>query len=105
MGSSLVSSACARPRSAAFGQSSPTSGGLRQALHIATTTVLCVAESSFTGFKHAACGGADVAESVVLLACPAEPVPLAARGLAAVLARASPAGAPGCLQAMSAGPR
>jgi hypothetical protein len=38
-------------------------------------------------------GGADVAEFAVLLACPAGPVPLAARGLAAVLARAGPAGA------------
>ncbi|MBV8539066.1 MAG: hypothetical protein JO364_20435 [Pseudonocardiales bacterium] len=44
------------------------------------------------GIKHAASGGADVAESVVLRACPLGPVPLAARGLAAVLARAGPAG-------------
>jgi hypothetical protein len=43
----------------------------------------------------AAYGGAGVAKSVVLLACPAGPVPLAARGLAAVLARAGPAGARG----------
>jgi hypothetical protein len=31
-----------------------------------------------------ACGGADVAELVGLLACPLGPIPLAARGLAAV---------------------
>jgi hypothetical protein len=43
--------------------------------------------------KRAACVGAVVAEFVVLLACPLGPVPLAARGLAAVLARAGPAGA------------
>jgi hypothetical protein len=51
-----------------------------------------VAETASNGIK-AACGGAHVAESVVLLACPLGPVPLAARGLAAVLARAGPAGA------------
>jgi hypothetical protein len=34
-----------------------------------------------------------VAESVVLLTCPLGPIPLAARGLAAVLARAGLAGA------------
>ncbi|MBV8541673.1 MAG: hypothetical protein JO364_09360 [Pseudonocardiales bacterium] len=34
-----------------------------------------------------------MAECVVLLACPLGPIPLAARGLAAVLARAGPAGA------------
>jgi hypothetical protein len=49
------------------------------------------------GIKRAACGGADVAQFVVLLTCPLGPVPLAARGLAAVLARAVPAGA-GCCQ-------
>lgn len=43
--------------------------------------------------KRAACGGADVAGFVVLLACPLGPIPLAARGLTAVLARAGPAGA------------
>ena len=42
--------------------------------------------------SSAACGGAVVAESVFPLACPLGPVPLAARGLAAVLARAGPAG-------------
>jgi hypothetical protein len=47
--------------------------------------------------QGAASGVADVAESVVQLelVCPAGPVPLAARGLAAVLARASPAGGGG----------
>jgi hypothetical protein len=45
------------------------------------------------GIKRAACGGADMAEFVVLLTCPHGPIPLAARGLAAVLARAGPAGA------------
>jgi hypothetical protein len=44
-------------------------------------------------FKRAACGGADVAEFVVLLTCPLGPDPLAARGLTAVLTRAGPAGA------------
>ena len=44
-------------------------------------------------FKHAASGGAHMAEFVVLLACPLGPIPLAARGLPAVLARAGPAGA------------
>jgi hypothetical protein len=43
--------------------------------------------------KHAAYGGADVSESLVLLVCPLGPIPLAARGLAAVLARVGPAGA------------
>jgi len=38
--------------------------------------------------QGAACGGAGVVEFVVLRACPCGPVPLAARGLAAVLARA-----------------
>jgi len=42
--------------------------------------------------SSAACGGVAVAESVVLLACPLGPIPLAARGLAAVLARAGPRG-------------
>jgi hypothetical protein len=46
------------------------------------------------GIKRAACGGADVAELVVLLTCPLGPIPLAARGLAAVLARVDPAGLP-----------
>jgi hypothetical protein len=45
------------------------------------------------GIKRAAYGDADGAEFVVLLACPLGPIPLAARGLAAVLARAGPAGA------------
>jgi hypothetical protein len=45
------------------------------------------------GIKRAACGGADVAESVDLLACPLGPILLAARGLTAALARAGPAGA------------
>src|SRR5262249_52439274 len=40
------------------------------------------------GIKSAACGGADVRPSRV----PAGPIPLAARGLAAVLARAGAAG-------------
>jgi hypothetical protein len=48
---------------------------------------------AFTGFKHAACGGVGMAESVVLVACPLVPIPLAARGLAAVLAGVGPAGA------------
>ncbi len=43
--------------------------------------------------QGAAYGGADVAEFVTLLTCPLGPIPLAARGLAAVLARAGPAGA------------
>jgi hypothetical protein len=43
--------------------------------------------------KSAACGGADVAGCVVLLACLLGPVPLAARGLPAVLARAGSVGA------------
>lgn len=37
-------------------------------------------------------GGVGVAELLVLLVCPFGPVPLAARGLAAVLARAASAG-------------
>ena len=45
--------------------------------------------------QGAAYGGATLAESIVLLTCPAGPIPLAARGLAAVLARAGPAGAGG----------
>ena len=60
--------------------------------------VQCMRRVAFTlpnlalwGFK-AACGGADVVELVVFLACPLGPAPLAARGLAAVLARAGPAG-------------
>jgi hypothetical protein len=55
--------------------------------------------------KRAACGGADMAEFVVLLACPLGPIPLAARGLAAVLARAGPAGARGRRQAGAAAQR
>ncbi len=48
------------------------------------------------GIKHAARGGVCVvAEPVALLAGPAGPVPLAVRGLAAVLARAGPAGGGG----------
>jgi hypothetical protein len=43
--------------------------------------------------KRTAYGGADVAEFIALPACPLGPIPLAARGLAAVLARAGPAGA------------
>jgi hypothetical protein len=42
--------------------------------------------------QGAARGGADVAEFVVQLAYPLGPIPLAARGLAAVLARAGPTG-------------
>ena len=41
----------------------------------------------------AAFGGAEVAESPVPLTCPPRPVPRAARGLTAVLARAAQAGA------------
>ena len=48
-------------------------------------------EFLFSG-QDAACGGADVAESAVLLACPRGPVPLAARGLTAVLAAGRPGG-------------
>jgi hypothetical protein len=47
--------------------------------------------------QGAACGGAGVVEFVVLRACPLGPVPLAARGLAAVLARAGPGGRTGSL--------
>jgi len=43
--------------------------------------------------SSAACGGAEMVDSVVRLACPLGPIPRAARGLAAVLARAGPAGA------------
>jgi hypothetical protein len=46
-----------------------------------------VAELASNGSSSAACGDADVAECVVLLACPSGRFPLAARGLAAVLAR------------------
>ena len=52
----------------------------------------CVAEFASTRIKSAACGDADVAESVVLLACPLGPIPPTARGLAAVLARDRPGG-------------
>jgi hypothetical protein len=45
--------------------------------------------------KRAAYGDADVAELVTLVACPLGPIPLAARGLAAVLARAGPRAARG----------
>jgi hypothetical protein len=55
------------------------------------------------GIKHAARGGADVAESVVLLACPTGPIPLAARGLPAVLARAGPGGRTGRKEALAIG--
>ena len=71
----------------------------RQALHSATTTVRCVAESTSYRFEAAASGGADLADSIVSLACPLTPDPLAARGLTAVLARAGAAGgdwSPGC---------
>jgi hypothetical protein len=50
-------------------------------------TAPCVAELSSMGSESAACGGTVVAESVVLLAYPLGPIPLAARGLVAVLAR------------------
>jgi hypothetical protein len=40
--------------------------------------------------------GAEVVEFVLLRACPLGPVPLAARGLVAVLARAGPASGGGC---------
>ncbi|MDQ3765353.1 MAG: hypothetical protein M3460_28965 [Actinomycetota bacterium] len=43
--------------------------------------------------KRAACGGTEWLSPVVLLACPFGPNPLAACGLAAVLARAGPVGA------------
>jgi hypothetical protein len=52
------------------------------------------------GIKRAAVGGAGVAGSVGSLACPAGPIPLAARGLAAVLARAGPAGGGSCQAAV-----
>jgi hypothetical protein len=48
--------------------------------------------------KAAACGGADVADWVRQLACPLGPIPLAARGLAAVLARAGSGGRAGSLR-------
>jgi hypothetical protein len=54
---------------------------------------LGVVEYALNGFKRAACGDANLAEFVVLLACPLGPIPLAARGLAAVLARVGPSGA------------
>jgi hypothetical protein len=60
-----------------------------------TRYAACVAELASNGIKRAARGGAAVAEAVVRLACPLGPVPLAARGLAAVLARAVPAGGGG----------
>jgi hypothetical protein len=46
----------------------------------------------FKFFQDDSCGGADMAEPVVLLACPLRLVPLATRGLAAMLARTNPAG-------------
>jgi hypothetical protein len=49
------------------------------------------AELTSLYIKRAACDGADMAEFVVPFACPRGPVPLAAPGRAAVLARASPA--------------
>jgi hypothetical protein len=52
----------------------------------------CVAELTSYEVKHAACGGAVVAESVLPVACPLGPVPLAARG-AARRAWCSPDGA------------
>jgi hypothetical protein len=52
-----------------------------------------VAELISMGSSAPPAAARDVAESVVLLACPLGPIPLAARGLAAVLARAGPAGA------------
>jgi hypothetical protein len=51
------------------------------------------AESGSRGSSAPPAAARDVAEFVVLLACPLGPIPLAARGLAAVLARAGPAGA------------
>jgi hypothetical protein len=52
---------------------------------------LCVAETASKG-SSAAYAARDVAGFVALLTHPFGPVPLAARGLAAVLARAGPAG-------------
>jgi hypothetical protein len=61
------------------------------------------AEFSFTGFKHAASGGADLADSVVLH-LPTGPIPLAARGLTALLARVGPvAGSLACQGEVGAG--
>jgi hypothetical protein len=54
------------------------------------------------GDQGAAYGGAEVAEFGALLTCPLGPIPLAARGLAAVLARAGPAGARGHRQPRAA---
>jgi hypothetical protein len=68
----------------------------RQGYRHATSHLGCpslFAEFGSMKIKHAACGGADVAESVVLPRMPAGPTPLAARGLTAVLARAGSAGA------------
>ena len=62
------------------------------ACHVAFFYLLCCRIWLY-GIKHAAYGGVDMAESVVLVRCPLVPIPLAARGLAAVLARAGPAGA------------
>ena len=45
-----------------------------------------------TPLSSAACGGADVAGFVALVTCPLGPLPHAARGLTAVLARFGPAG-------------
>lgn len=53
---------------------------------VAVSYSQCVAEIALQDQERRA----DVAECVVLLACPLGPVPLAARGLAAVLASAGP---------------
>ncbi|MDQ4031127.1 MAG: hypothetical protein M3332_02190, partial [Actinomycetota bacterium] len=55
------------------------------------------------GIERAAYGSANVLGLACPLACLRGPVPLAARGLAAVLARAGPAGARGHRQTCAAG--
>jgi len=60
--------------------------------HTVTTHVRAV-RNFLTLVKHAASGGADAPGSVVRLASPLGPIPHAARGLAAVLARVGPRGA------------
>jgi hypothetical protein len=57
------------------------------------TSLSCVAEFSSMGSRHAACGGACGGWVRRPTHLPAGPIPLAARGLAAVLARAGLAGA------------
>ena len=72
---------------------SPKTATVRQSVFVIDVSSRVTAEFGSMGSRRLPRSSTRVAESVIRFACPLGPVPLAARGLTAVLARAAPAGA------------